>query len=134
MTKPVCDLGTLLRTLAPALHPGTFAFATVPGADAIVPAGAVATIREDAGLSVVMELDALRAAGLEPAFPCAWITLSVHSDLAAVGLTAAVADALGRAGIACNVVAGARHDHLFVPVDAAERALEVLRALQQAVR
>lgn len=134
MTAPIGDLPALLRALEPALHPGTYAFATVPGADAVAPAGAVATIREDAGLSVVMELGALRAAGLEPAFPCAWITLAVHSDLAAVGLTAAVAGALGRAGIACNVVAGARHDHLFVPVDAAERALGVLRALGEAAR
>ncbi|MDX2193026.1 MAG: hypothetical protein NW201_06710 [Gemmatimonadales bacterium] len=34
------------------------------------------------------------------------------------------------AGIRCNVVAGTRHDHLFVPADRATDAMEVLRALQ----
>ena len=64
------------------------------------------------------------------AFRSAWITLRVHSDLAAVGLTAAFARALADAGIACNVVAGVHHDHLFVPADRAGDALAALRALQ----
>jgi len=55
----------------------------------------------------------------------------VPSDLAAVGLTAAFAQALAAVGISCNVLAGAHHDHLFVPVDRATDALAALRALQQ---
>jgi len=54
----------------------------------------------------------------------------VASDLNDVGLTAAVAAALADAGIACNVVAAVHHDHLFVPVEAADAALATLRALQ----
>jgi len=50
--------------------------------------------------------------------------------LAAVGLTAAVARALADAGISCNVVAAAHHDHLFVPVDRAAEAIEALSRLQ----
>lgn len=64
-------------------------------------------------------------------FRAAWITLTVHSDLQAVGFTAAFAGALGRAGISCNVVAGAFHDHIFVPVEQAQEALAALKALQR---
>ena len=65
-----------------------------------------------------------------PAMPnAAWITLEVHSSLAAVGLTAAFAGALAQANISCNVIAGYYHDHLFVARDDAERALSTLRAL-----
>ncbi len=79
---------------------------------------------------VVEEAYATRA-GLQALFPCAWITLSVHSDLQAVGLTAAFASALGKAGISCNVVAGAYHDHIFVPAEQAQRAMDALWALQR---
>jgi hypothetical protein len=59
--------------------------------------------------------------------PFARITLTVHSALEGVGLTAAVSGALAEQGIACNVVAGFHHDHLFVPWERREEALGVLR-------
>nr|WP_302848565.1 ACT domain-containing protein [Rhodobacter calidifons] len=58
--------------------------------------------------------------------------MTVQSDLAAVGLTAAFAGALGREGISCNVVAGYHHDHLFVPWDRRWDAMVALRALSDA--
>ena len=94
-------------------------------------AGIVATFREREGLTVVMEERAAQAAGIAPLFRAAWITLTVHSDLNAVGLTAAFARALGEANISCNVIAAAYHDHIFVPVDDGERAVDVLRDLQR---
>ena len=88
--------------------------------------GAVATVVEDGLVSVVIAREAAEAAGLEGAFECAWITLETETDLDLVGLTAAVSARLAEAGIACNVIAGARHDHLFVPVDRAEETLGLL--------
>ena len=82
---------------------------------------------------MVEESVALRAR-LVPQFRCAWITLTVHSALQAVGLTAAFSAALGEVGISCNVVAGVFHDHLFVPVDRAHDAMDALRALQARAR
>ena len=60
----------------------------------------------------------------------AWITLGVESPLTAVGLTAAVSTALAEAGIACNVVAAMRHDHVFVPFDRAARRWRCCERLQ----
>ena len=59
----------------------------------------------------------------------AMITLSVHSSLDAVGLTAAFAGRPATGGISCNVVAGYFHDHLFVPIDTADLAVNLLRDL-----
>jgi len=64
----------------------------------------------------------------------AWLTLRVHSALSAVGLTAAVAGALTRIGVSCNVVAAFYHDHLFVAEADAERALAALEELASGVR
>lgn len=127
---PVSDLGTLLRTLEPTLNPGTYVFASVTDDHALAAHAIVASIRETEGLSVVMEESAAKQAGLTPLYRCAWITLSVNSDLAAVGLTGAFSSALAEASVGCNVVAGAHHDHIFVAVEQAESALTVLRNLQ----
>lgn len=130
-TGAIRDLDLLLAGMRPSLQPGRYAFTTLPPGETIDPACIVASIREAEGLSVVMaEADAL-ALGLPTAFLAAWITLDVHSDLAAVGLTAAFSQALAQAGIGCNVVAGTIHDHIFVPIAQANDAMAVLQALQQ---
>lgn len=129
---PVSDLPTLLRALQPVLHPGVYVFATVQSLAELDPASVVASVQEDAGVSVILpEADAARR-GLAGEFRCAWITLAVNSDLAAVGLTAAFTNALAAARIGCNVVAGRRHDHLFVPAEQAGQALGVLQSLAHA--
>ena len=58
-----------------------------------------------------------------------WITLQVHSSLESVGITSAVSTALARVGISCNVLAGFYHDHLLVPVDDVDEAVDVLGGL-----
>lgn len=89
----------------------------------------IGSFRESEGLTVIVELQTAQALGLDCAYQMAWITLTVHSSLEAVGLTAAFAKALGQAGISCNVVAGFYHDHLFVGKDDAHGAVAVLRDL-----
>ena len=116
--------------MAPVLNPGVFVFASVSHGESVDPTLVLASIREPEGLSVVMAEDDASRANLKVLFRCGWITLTVNSDLQAVGLTAAFASALGNAGISCNVVAGAWHDHIFVPIDLAEQAMSELRALQ----
>jgi hypothetical protein len=129
---PVSDLAQLLASMEPALNAGTWAWCTRPPGASIGGIDAIATMREAEGVTVVVDEALALARGWPVAFRSAWITLTVHSDLAAVGLTAAFARALGDAGISCNVIAGVHHDHLFVPVDRAKDAMAALRALQAA--
>jgi uncharacterized protein len=131
MTTPLSDLAALLRSLDPALHEGVYVYASVPGSHVPDGLSVIAFIREPEGLSIVIPETEAFQAHLPILFRCAWITLTVNSDLQAVGLTAAFAAALGTAGISCNVVAGAYHDHLFVPVERAEQAMIELRKLQR---
>ncbi len=115
----------MLQGMAPVRRPGAFTFRTISdeaAALAVWPR-AVAMFREDEGISLV-----------EPADPdaplaMAWITLTVHSALDGVGLTAGVSGALAAAGIACNMIAAHHHDHVFVPVDRAGEASAVLLRL-----
>lgn len=131
MSTPITDLAVLLRSMQPTLHPGVYVFASLPldaDVNALTPLG---TFREAEGLTVIVPEEVALEAGLPILFRSAWITLTVHSDLQAVGLTAAVAAALAQADIPCNVMAGAFHDHLFVPVETGREALAVLEVLQR---
>ena len=121
----------LLRLLQPLQHPGVYVYCQLPLESDVAGLPAIATFRESEGWTVILEEQAALARGLEPKFRAAWITLTVHSALDAVGLTAAVAGALADRGISCNVVAAVDHDHLFVPVDAAADALDALRLLSK---
>lgn len=135
MTQPVSDLDTLLATMSPTLDRRTVAFVSLQdGVDALAglaPDALIGTFREREGLTAIVELAVAESRGWPVLFRAAWITLTVHSDLEAVGLTAAFATALGAAGISCNVVAAAFHDHIFVPVERADDAMTALRQLQQ---
>lgn len=131
MSRPITDLAQLLRDMQPTLHEGVYAFVTLPPGSDGAALDAIGTFREAEGLTGVVEEQRARDAGLPVLFRAAWITLQVHSHLQAVGLTAAVAGALAQAGISCNVVAAACHDHVFVPVESAPAALATLRRLQQ---
>ncbi len=129
--QPIRDLKTLLTHMQPELNPGRYAFVSLPPGVTLDAADIVASVHEPEGLAVILAEQTALDLDLPVAFTAAWITLTVHSDLAAVGLTAAFAQALAQAGISCNVVAGVHHDHLFVPVEQAERAMEALHTLQR---
>ena len=57
------------------------------------------------------------------------ITLTIHSDLSAVGFLARITDKLAKAGISVNVCSGYYHDHLFVPIEKANNAIDILKRL-----
>jgi hypothetical protein len=125
------DLRTLLAGMCPQLNTGEYVFTVAP--DSCVPAGVrpVVTVAEEEGLTLVLPRQDADRTGLAYDYVAGWITLRVHSALESVGLTVAVAEALARVGISCNVVAGFHHDHLFVPHADALRARDTLELLTQ---
>lgn len=121
------DLERMLATLDVARRPGRFTFVT--GEWPQLATVAAATISEHEGTTYVVAVEQAVAVGAPVGFEAAWLTLTVHSALEAVGLTAAFSAALGEVGIACNVLAGYHHDHVLVPADRADDAVRVLRSL-----
>ena len=123
------NLARLLADLRPQAQPGTYVFAMAPSAAPGLVDDAVVTVREPEGLTLVLPREDAERHGLSFAFEAAWVTLTVHSALDAVGLTVVVATAMAERGISCNVVAGYHHDHLFVPAELLDDALDALRSL-----
>lgn len=118
VTAGVHDLAVLLREMRPVLHSHRYDFSLRDHA----PADSFAVVREDEGLTVIAPSDTGEWAR---------ISLSVHSSLSAVGLSAAMAKALADRDISCNIVAGYHHDHLFVPWPRRHDALAALAALSE---
>lgn len=124
------DLPQMLATLDAVARDGEFVYATV--VDGHPATGrALAVVVEDEGTTVVLRRPDADELDLSYDFVAAWLTLTVHSALDAVGLTAAFSRALGDAGISCNVLAGSYHDHLLVPAHERDRAIAVLRSLRE---
>lgn len=91
--------------------------------------GVLALIAEAEGTTAVVTVAEARRRGWPVDFVAAWLTVAVHSSLDAVGLTAALSAALAERHIACNVLAGFHHDHLLVPLQRADEAVECLHGL-----
>ena len=130
MTTGSTNLAHMLSTLEVQARPETYVYAVLPSEHLAV-ALAHATVREAEGLTVILTKEDAVGHGVTYEFEAAWLTLSVHSSLEAVGLTAAFSNALSNAEISCNVLAGFYHDHLLVPVADKERALAVLAQLRE---
>jgi len=125
------NLDKLLRDMSPELLPGEFIFCSFENSRYGDHANLqpVACFIEDEGLTLVVprEMADEHALRYESVFSC--ITLKVHSDLEAVGLTAAFATKLAQQGISANVIAGYFHDHIFVQRELAQKALAALEEL-----
>lgn len=110
------DLSRLLDALDPKLYPERYSFTAT--SDPTLKEGDFAIVREVEGLSAI---------GPDPSGQWARISLGVHSSLEAIGLTAELSARLARKGISTNIIAGLFHDHLFVPWDRRDEALDCLR-------
>lgn len=125
----ITDLNILLRSMRPHLLDAEFVFCTRSGSlKDYCGLNPVATFQEAEGLTLVLEKTVAEAAGFAFSGSYRQISLTVHSSLDAVGLTAAIATKLASKGISANVIAAYYHDHIFVQQ---HKAAEALAALQE---
>lgn len=128
----ISELEVLLKSMSPQIIEGNYVFCTVKGPlSEYWHLDPIATFREQEGLTLVLLEQQAKAAQLQFDSVFSLITLTVHSSLEAVGLTAAFATKLASYGISANVIAGYYHDHIFVQSTLAEKALQALQEFTQ---
>jgi uncharacterized protein len=127
------ELSILIKNMQPELNEGHYVFCMTDAAERIGLQNLVCFFKEKEGISVVIKKELADELGLSYSFVASWITLTVHSSLEAVGLTAAFSKALADNGISCNVLAAFYHDHIFVDSRHAEKAMLVLKALAASI-
>ena len=125
------DLEKLLKSMSPELLNGDYVFCTFPDAQygdysELEP---IAVINESEGLTMIVPKPKADERNISYESVFRGITLTIHSSLDAIGLTAAFSNKLTEQGISANVIAGYYHDHIFVQSELAEKAIEALNEL-----
>lgn len=123
------NLENLLKGMKPELNPGEYVYCLADSKERAISFEPLLYFLEKEGTTMILPREKADSMKVPYTTVCAWITLTIHSSLEAVGLTAAFSKALTEANISCNVVAAFYHDHIFVPVHDAQRAMEVLQKL-----
>ncbi|MCR9253319.1 MAG: ACT domain-containing protein [bacterium] len=125
------NLTALVQGMEPKLNSGEYIFSTIKDINKIKREDSICEFKESEGTTVVMKKTIADQYNLTYDYVASWITLTIHSSLEAVGLTAAFSSELAKHNISCNVIAGYYHDHIFVDSKHATKAMEVLRKLAQ---
>ncbi len=99
------NLISLLKTMKPILNDGEYVFCTVDKKINLQQKEILFFFKEQEGDTIITTKIFADSLHLPYHFIAAWITLTVHSSLEAVGLTAAFSKALADENISCNVVA-----------------------------
>ncbi|WP_343330412.1 ACT domain-containing protein [Polaribacter staleyi] len=120
------NLEALLKSMKPKHNLGEFVFCKAENLDQINLSQIVMTFKEEESITIIAKKEVADTLNLDYTFVASWITLTVHSSLEAVGLTAAFSNALSANGISCNVVAAYYHDHIFVDTKDTEKAMDIL--------
>lgn len=91
--------------------------------------GVEALVSEAEGTTVIVTVAEAERRDWPIGFVAAWLTVEIHSSLDAVGLTAVLSRVLTEHDISCNVLAGYFHDHILVPWERADEAVQALELL-----
>ncbi|GAB3037261.1 ACT domain-containing protein [Bowmanella dokdonensis] len=121
------NLDHLIQSMQPVLHEELFVFVTRPATQAL-PGNLIPRMQflEQEGMTLIVEQYQADLQGWDYQFPCRMITLNVHSSLEAIGFLAKITVALAKRQMGVNPVSAFYHDHLFVPADKADEAMQCL--------
>ena len=128
------NLELLLRSMQPLAVPGEYVICTINESqlkDLEIP---LLIFRELEGPTVIVTK--LVAEQNQLSFESTWglVSLSIHSDLTAVGFLAAITNHLAKAGISVNVISAFYHDHLFVPYERVDEVMFLLSTLSDTTK
>ncbi|MBS7233481.1 ACT domain-containing protein [Flavobacterium psychroterrae] len=120
------DLQQLLKSMKPEYNSGDYVFCKVDNLENVNLNEVEMFFKEKEAVTLILKKELADALKLDYSVVMPWITLTVHSSLEAVGLTAAFSKALSEHEISCNVVAAFYHDHIFVNKKDTDKAMKIL--------
>lgn len=123
------NLKALLRDMHPVVVPGEFVYCSIQESRLNELTNPLLVFRESEGPTVIVTKVVAEKNELDFSYTWGLVSLSIHSDLEAVGFLAAITGHLAKAGISVNAVSAFYHDHLFVPYERVGEVVSLLLAL-----
>jgi len=127
--KGESNLEKLLRNMKPVVVPGEYVFCTIKESQLEGIENPLMVFREKEGPTVIITKAVAEHNGFPVESTWGLVSLSVHSDLEAIGFLAAITNHLAKAGISVNAVSAFYHDHLFVPYGRENEVVSLLSKL-----
>ena len=125
------NLDILLKNMKPFLHDDTYVFLTsTTGFSQEEKNKSIMVFKETEGETLIIKEVLITANNSANKDIWAMITLTIHSDLNAVGFLAVITSKLAKKGLPVNAVSAFYHDHLFVPWNQKHNAINSLREIQ----
>lgn len=130
--KGISNLDKLIKEMKPILFKEDYVFCTLPEKQfTTLNLKLLLIFKEEEGITFIIEKKTAELNSFQYSGVWSLITLTVHSDLSAVGFLARITAALAKAEISVNAVSAYYHDHLFVPTEKADKAMKVLKEMTQ---
>jgi uncharacterized protein len=123
------NLDHLLRNMAPEEQNQMFVFLTSHDGFSAEERAEAMMIFEVEGTTIIINAS-LTSVATEHDPKWSMITLKVKTDLKTVGFLAAITRKLADAGIPVNAVSAFYHDHLFVPWERRNEAMDILHSFE----
>ncbi|MFH7017620.1 ACT domain-containing protein [Flavobacterium sp. FlaQc-47] len=125
------DLQELLKSMKPEYNSGDYVFCKIDNLENVNLDKIEMFFKEKEAITLILKKEIADTLKLDYSVVMSWITLTVHSSLEAVGLTAAFSKALSEHEISCNVVAAFYHDHIFVNKKDTDKAMQILHSFSK---
>lgn len=123
------NLEVLLKSMKPELIEGAFVFVTTKGDFSKL--SPILIFKEKEGTTIIIKKETADKNKIKYETVWAMITLTIHSDLNAVGFLATITKKLAEKGISVNAVSAFYHDHLFVPFEKRTETMTTLKLISK---
>ena len=121
---PIKNLQALLKSMKPKLIKEEYIFYTTKKLNTKL--NPICIFQEKEGTTLIIKKDDADKNNIK--YQAVWnlITLTVHSDLEAIGFLAKITEKLAKNNISVNVISAYYHDHLFILKKDSKKTMQIL--------
>jgi uncharacterized protein len=120
------NLAEVIKSLKASCDNIEYGFAAVQNNKISIDDQVFCTVKENEGFTIIADKKYFETNGIKYDCPFAKLTIETHTSLDLIGLTAVLSKKLADNNIPANIIAGYYHDHIFVPYELRQKAIDLI--------